>query len=129
MSRVIHFEIQATRPQALIEFYAGLFGWSFNKWGGPAEYWLIETGPADKPGINGGLLPRRGPPPAGMQAVNCFVCSVEITSLDESLRRSTSLGGTIAVPRMPIKGIGWLAYVMDPDGNIFGLMQHDEKAA
>jgi predicted enzyme related to lactoylglutathione lyase len=61
MSRVVHFEIQASQPQVLVEFYSQLFGWSFNKWGGPAEYWLIETGPSDKPGINGGLLPRRGP--------------------------------------------------------------------
>jgi predicted enzyme related to lactoylglutathione lyase len=43
--------------------------------------------------------------------------------------RSTSLGGTVAVPKMPIQGVGWLAYAKDPDGNIFGLMQPDEKAA
>jgi uncharacterized protein len=64
-----------------------------------------------------------------MQPVNCFICTVEVTSLDESLRRSTSLGGTVAVPKMPIQGVGWLAYAKDPDGNIFGLMQPDEKAA
>jgi uncharacterized protein len=34
MSRVVHFEIQASQPQTLIGFYSGLFGWSFTKWGG-----------------------------------------------------------------------------------------------
>jgi len=29
---------------------------------------------------------------------------------------------------MPIKGVGWLAYCADPEGNIFGMMQ-DDKAA
>jgi hypothetical protein len=31
----------------------------------PADYWLIETGRSDQPGINGGLLPRRSPTPQG----------------------------------------------------------------
>jgi len=30
---------------------------------------------------------------------------------------------------MAIPGYGWLAYFMDPEGNIFGIMQRDEKAA
>jgi predicted enzyme related to lactoylglutathione lyase len=29
---------------------------------------------------------------------------------------------------MPIPGVGWLAYVKDPDGNILGLMQTDPGA-
>jgi hypothetical protein len=61
MSRVVHFEIQASQPQTLIDFSSGLFGWSFTKWEGPARHWLIETGPSDTPGINGGLLPQPGP--------------------------------------------------------------------
>ena len=51
VSCVVHFEIQASQPQPLMDFYSGLFGWSFAKWEGPAEYWLIETGPSDTPGI------------------------------------------------------------------------------
>ena len=58
MSRAVHFEIHASDPQALIGFYGELFGWTFNKWDG-GEYWVVHTGPDDKPGINGGLLPRR----------------------------------------------------------------------
>jgi predicted enzyme related to lactoylglutathione lyase len=45
------------------------------------------------------------------------------------LQRSVSLGGTLALPKMPIPGVGWLAYVKDPDGNIFGLTQPDTTAA
>src|ERR1044071_9217983 len=104
MSRVMHFEIHASNPQALIDFYSGLFGWKFNKWEGPTDYWLIETGPADQPGINGGLLPRRGGrPPAAMQPVSSFICTVVIDSLDESLQRSASLGGMLLVPKMAIQ--------------------------
>ncbi len=128
MSRVVHFEIHATEPQKLIDFYSALFDWKFQQWG-PVEYWLIETGPTDKPGINGGLLPRRGTAAADMQPVNAFVCTVEVPALDESFAKALAQGGVTAVPKMAIPGVGWLAYVKDPDGNIFGMMQPDPNAA
>jgi predicted enzyme related to lactoylglutathione lyase len=126
----VHFEIQASHPQPLVNLYAGLFGWSFTKWEGPAVYWLIKTGPSDQPGINGGLLPRRGPAPlAEMPPVNAFVCTVEIPSLENALSQSIALRGTIVLPKMPIPGVGWLVYVKDPDGNMVGLLQPDRQAA
>jgi predicted enzyme related to lactoylglutathione lyase len=130
MSRPMHFEIQASNPQALIDFYSALFGWSFNKWEG-GDYWLIHTGPDDQPGINGGLLPRRGPPPENMAAVNAFVITVDVDKLDAKLAKVDSIGGggVVCVPKMAVPGIGWLAYVKDPDGNIFGMMQADTNAA
>lgn len=127
MSRAVHFEIQASDPQVLIDFYSGLFGWSFNKWEG-GEYWMVHTGPDEQPGINGGLLPRRGPAPADMAAVNAFVITVDVEDIDASIAKAES-GGVVCVPKMAVPGIGWLAYVKDPDGNIFGMMQADIDAA
>lgn len=130
MSRAVHFEIQASNPQTLIDYYTGLFGWSFNKWEG-GEYWLIHTGPEEKPGINGGLLPRRGPAPEAMAAVNAFVITVDVADIDVALDKAAAAGsgGAIVVPKMPVPGIGWLGYAKDPDGNIFGMMQEDPEAA
>jgi predicted enzyme related to lactoylglutathione lyase len=128
LPRVTHFEIQASEPQTLITFYQSLFAWKFQQWGTNA-YWLIETGPGERPGINGGLLPRRGSAPAEGQPVNCFVCTVEVPSVDESLDRSSALGGSVAVAKMAIPGVGWLAYIKDPDGNIVGMTQPDTSAA
>ena len=128
MSRAVHFEIHASNPQALIDFYAGLFGWSFNKWEG-GDYWMIHTGPDDQPGINGGLMPRRGPVPESMAAVNAFVITVDVDAVDAVVAAAHLAGGTTALPKMPVPGIGWLAYLKDPDGNIFGIMQADTEAA
>ena len=128
MSRVVHFEIHASSPQPLIEFYSALFGWKFSQWGG-MDYWMIETGSDDTPGINGGLLPRRGPAPADMQPVSSYVCTVHVESVDDTLAKASTLGATTAHPKMPIPTIGWLAYLKDPDGNIFGIMQPDPSAA
>ena len=68
MSRAVHFEIHASDPQAAITFYGGLFGWTFNKWEG-GDYWMIHTGPDEQPGINGGLMPRRGDLPAPLPMI------------------------------------------------------------
>ena len=127
MSRVIHFEIHATEPDSLIAFYQGLFGWTFTRWG-DAPYWLIGTGPRDQPGIDGGLMARMGGPPADGAAVNAYVCTVDVADVDDVVARATTAGGAVALPKMAVPGVGWLAYVKDPDGNLLGLMQSDPAA-
>jgi predicted enzyme related to lactoylglutathione lyase len=126
MPRVIHFEIQADNPDRAIKFYREVLGWEFTKWDGPMPYWLIKTGPDSQPGINGGLLPRRGM--IDGHAVIAYVCTVDTTSVDQYAAKAQASGGTLVVPKMPIPGIGWLAYCKDTEGNIFGLMQPDPKA-
>ncbi len=61
--------------------------------------------------------------------LNAFVCTVEVDDLEVALARSAEFGGEVALPRMPVTGLGWLAYVKDPDGNTLGLLQPDPSAA
>ncbi|TFW32433.1 VOC family protein [Massilia horti] len=130
MSRPVHFEIHASDPQALMDFYGELFGWAFNKWSG-GEYWMISTGPDDRPGINGGLLPRHAPRPPENVTPNAFVITVDVEDLDAALDKAHAISdrAAVCVPRMAVAGIGWLAYMRDPDGNVFGMMQPDPNAA
>ena len=126
MPRVVHFEIHAGDPARAINFYEKIFGWTFQKWEGPMEYWLVNTGPAEQPGINGGLMPRRGE--LDGQAVIAYVCTVDVAAIDESLATVVANGGTVVVPKMPLPGMGWLVYCKDTAGNIFGMMQNDPEA-
>ncbi|MDH3498305.1 MAG: VOC family protein [Gemmatimonadota bacterium] len=128
MSRVVHFEIHATDPARAVRFYTQLLGWEFHEWTGGEEYWLITTGPDDQPGINGGLLRRRGPAPADGQPVNAHVCTVDVASVDDVVARVSGAGGAVAVAKMPIPGVGWLAYLKDTEGNLVGVMQADPAA-
>jgi hypothetical protein len=128
MPRVIHFEIHATNPLVLIPFYESLFGWTFTRFIPELEYWTITTGPDDQPGINGGLVKRQGPAPLEMQSVSGSVCTVQVDSVDSILAKNEELGGSVALPKMPIPGIGWLAYIKDLDGNILGIMNPDTSA-
>lgn len=122
MPRPVHFEIPAADPDAVMNFYSKIFGWQFTKWDGPAEYWIVTTGDPKEPGINGGLLRRRDP------AQPC-VNTVNVTSLDETVKNVETSCGRCVVPKMPIPGVGWLAYCKDPDGNMFGVMEPDPSAS
>jgi len=126
MPRVVHFEIHAADPDRAVNFYKTLFGWTFQKWEGPMDYWLITTGPNEQPGINGGLVRRQGE--IDGQAVIAYVCTVDVENLDASVQTAVDNGGQIALPKMPIPGMGWLAYCKDTEGNIFGMMQGDPNA-
>lgn len=126
MNRVIHFEIHAENPLRASNFYTRLFGWKFDQWGNQ-DYWLVTTGPNDQPGINGGLIKRRGI--IDGQAMLAYVCTVDVVNVDDSVRVAAELGGVNVVPKMPIAGVGWLAYCKDTEGNVFGMMQEDKSAA
>jgi len=121
MPRVIHFEVPADNPDRAVKFYSKIFGWTFQKWAGPQDYWLISTGESG-PGINGGMLRRSQP---GASTVN----TVDVKSVDDMVGEIVKAGGSVIAPKMPIPGIGYLAYCQDPEGNTFGLMQADPAAA
>src|SRR5262249_2717902 len=72
------------------------------------------------------LIARMGP--IDGQAVIAYVCTVDVADLDQTLQAVTANGGSIALPRMPIPGVGWLAYAKDTEGNIFGVMQPEMTA-
>ena len=121
MPRPTHFEIPAGNPGQVMSFYGSVFGWTFQKWDGPMPYWLVTTGPDTEPGINGGILAKRDPQ---QPCVN----TVTVADVDASIASVTAHGGRIAVPKMAVPGVGWLAYGMDPEGNMFGMMQMNPEA-
>ena len=91
------------------------------------NYRMVDTGHDTAgtayPGINGGLTPRHGVPPAEGQPVNAYVCTIGVDDIDAYIGKVKAAGGTVALEKMQIPGVGWLAYMKDPEGNIFGMMQ------
>jgi uncharacterized protein len=127
MPRVIHFEIHADEPERAIRFYHSVFGWDFTPIKTmPVDYWIIKTGEPQQPGIDGGLL-RRSKAVDGT-AITAFVCTVAVSDLDQYLMKVVTSGGQRTVNRMAIRGIGWLAYCKDTEGNLFGMLQADAAA-
>lgn len=126
MSRIVHFEIHADDPERAIHFYSASFGWTFNKWEGPFDYWLITTGPREEMGIDGGMLKRTTS--IDGQAVIAYVGIIGVEDLDATIHAVEEHGGAIVQPKDVVPGVGWLAYFKDTEGNLFGAMQPDMKA-
>ncbi|MEU4672539.1 VOC family protein [Amycolatopsis sp. NPDC023774] len=125
MPRPVHFEIHAGDPQRAVAFYTAVFGWKIEQWG-EVPYWIVSTG--DGEGIDGGLLPRRGTAPAEDAPVSGFVNTIEVADVDATIDAVAKAGGTMALAKDPVPGVGWLAYCKDTEGNIFGVLQPDENA-
>jgi len=51
-----------------------------------------------------------------------------VASVADAVAKATAAGAQIALPKMAIPGIGWQAYIRDPDENIVGLHQQDPNA-
>lgn len=120
LPRVSHFELPADDPARCIRFYERAFGWRFEKWEGPMDYWMIKTG--DGPGIDGGLGRRHKPgePPANV---------IDVPSLADATTAILTAGGTEVVPKMGIPGVGWVTYFADTEQNVFGVIQFDAAAS
>lgn len=119
---IVHFEIPANNVKKLRKFYAELFGWKIEKSLGPMDYWQIETVPVDekmmplRPGVNGGLYKKERPE-------NKPVNYISVESIEKYIEKVKALGGKIVQQKQEVPGVGWIAVVLDPEGNQIAMLQ------
>jgi hypothetical protein len=124
MNSIAYFEIQATQPETVIDFYHDVLGWQFTLAPEiPIPYWRIETGE-----INGGLLQRPASTPPPECGTNAYVCSIMVADIETVTAAILSKEGRVAMPKFAVPGVCWHAYFLDPDGNTFGVFQPDPLA-
>lgn len=120
MPRVMYFNMPADDMARARKFYSEVFGWTFERWDGPMEYYLIKTGEDGQFGINGGLA-KRGD--LNLSTVNL----IDVPSLDEFAKKIERGGGTV-IRGMHIEGVGQFAHCTDSEGNRFDIIQPDKKS-
>jgi uncharacterized protein len=124
MNHIVFFEIQSSRPERDIAFYQSVFDWTFERQPGlPIEYYMITT-----EGIDGALLQRPTKTPPAKFGTNAYACVVEINDFEASAKKILDNGGRIALAKFAIPGYAWQGYFIDPDNNVFGIRQLDQKA-
>ena len=123
MPRVIHFELSADDPERAVKFYDEVFGWKPERWDGPQSYWLLTTGAAGQPGIDGGIM-KRSDNPLPTSVTN----TIDVPSVDDYAQKIAEHGGKVVIPKGTVPGIGYIAYCEDTEGNVFGIMQFDSSA-
>jgi uncharacterized protein len=120
MPRPIHFEIAADDTARAVAFYTKVFGWKTRSWDGPFEYFLVSTGDAGEPGIDGGITKRN----EKEQTTN----TIGVDSVEAYAKKIEGAGGKITMPKSAVPGVGWLAMALDTEGNTFGIIQLDPAA-
>ena len=114
---VVHFEIGCKDLGAARAFYGDLFGWQTAD-GGPNSAMLTNLGAyAEKKteGI-GGHFTSLGHEPH--QYVTVYA---QVADIDAMLEKAEKLGGKTVVPKQEVPGMGWFAWLADPEGNVVGL--------
>lgn len=103
-------------------FYENVFGWQFEPWG-PPDFYLIQTGPDDKPGVQG--LMHRRMAPRGNDGPNCFECTISVDDVDDIAKKVRANGGKITMEKSPIPTVGEVIYFEDTEGNRVGAMRYE----
>jgi predicted enzyme related to lactoylglutathione lyase len=115
-----HFAINADDVDRARRFYEKAFGWKFNAWG-PPQFFMIEGA-----GTLASLQGRRELV-AGATTVG-FECTIAVDSIEATEKAILAAGGSIAMARSVIVGVGTLMFFRDTEGNVFGAMQYDSRA-
>jgi predicted enzyme related to lactoylglutathione lyase len=109
---ISHIEIPSTNLDRSKDFFNKLFGWDFKPFGN--GYLLYNN--------HKGIM-------AGLRKVDHVVKGdntvfhINVDSIDEILKKSIELGGSIKRAKTIIPAMGWYALFFDPDGNTIGLYQ------
>lgn len=117
------FAIHADDVARCRRFYEAVFGWTFEPWG-PPDFYLIHTGDAENPGVQG-LLHKRMEP-RGQGGPNCFECSIGVDDIDAATRRINAAGARILMEKAAIPTVGVLTKFEDTEGNVLGAIQYEK---
>jgi predicted enzyme related to lactoylglutathione lyase len=121
MPNVIHFEICVDDLEAAAGFYKKVFDWKIEKVEDGSDYHLISTGAEEDFAITGGLTRR-------LEEWDSTVNIIEVPSVDRFAKRIAAAGGRILAPKISIRGVGYVQYCQDLEGNSFGIMEYDDSA-
>jgi uncharacterized protein len=125
MDKVVHFEIPVDDRARAKEFYGSAFDWDLidSDMGGGIVYTSVRTVATDdkqmpkEPGaINGGIMNRTSDTPSP-------VITIQVDSIDDSLKKVEAGGGKTVQPRTEIPNMGAFAYFKDSEGNTMGLWE------
>jgi predicted enzyme related to lactoylglutathione lyase len=118
-----HIEIMAEKTERAVKFYARVFDWNLKQDEDAAvDYWLASAKEND-PTVSIGITEREF-------AQDTTVVTYQVSSIDGFAQRIVDAGGTVYGDEPTIiPGVGYMRYCEDTEGNSFGIVQYDDKAA
>ncbi len=110
MTRFVHVEITADRPDRVARFYAEVLGWATEESPFVPGYHLLDPGEGP-----GGAVASRA------QVRQPTVAWVEVPDVDAVWDAVVAAGGSVVNEVQELPGVGRLCYVADPEGTWLGL--------
>lgn len=110
---ITHIDIPVSDLDAASSFYSALFGWQIDTMPGFEDYPMWR---APNQISGGGLAPRD-------DEFTVPRSYVEVDSIEDTLAKATSLGGTVVKEKQAISETSWWAVFADRDGNHIGLYE------
>lgn len=121
----VYFDLTVKDISAARRFFERVLGWRFERFPLPYEYYRIQGGPAEQPGIDGGMGAVADAPICGAHPMVNLTMPVQ--DLDQALTEVLAAGGTVVEAKTSIPGIGWYATCAEPGGLKFGLVEASPK--
>ena len=119
---IVHFELPVNDPVAAQDFYTKLFDWEIKKVPmGDMDYYTVMIGPDDSGVLNGGMSERKD---SKQGPVNY----IQVDDIEAKMKEIEAAGGTITMPKTPVKGMGYFCHFDDTQNNTLGLWQDDKSA-
>jgi predicted enzyme related to lactoylglutathione lyase len=118
---IVWHELVTSDPEASANFYSSVFGFK-------AEEQEMGDLKANVFKQNGEMFANVLPKPSP-EAPDAWVFYVEVKNAQETADLAAKSGGAVIVPEMPIPPIGTIAWLADPTGAVFGILQPAEPAA
>ncbi|MDE0206043.1 MAG: VOC family protein [Candidatus Tectomicrobia bacterium] len=115
-------ELYTRDTQAASSFYGGLFGWTSSTVPSPAggEYTLFQLDGQEAAGMMG-MHEEWGPMPPH------WAVYFDVADLDDARTRAGGLGGGEVMPPMQVEGVGRFAFLQDPQGGVFAVIQPEQR--
>jgi len=114
-STITWFEIPATDFARAIRFYETIFCRSLVH---DASWPHLAIFPYGRPGISGAIAQHDNLKPSGEGVVIYLNCDGRF---DAVLNRVEEAGGSIVEPKAYLRNVGWVAQILDSEGNRIGL--------
>jgi hypothetical protein len=124
-NNVAHFHFDADDLPRARRFYETVFGWRFRPWG-PPDYFLIETGDEERPGIHGSMA-KRAQPLSGREPAG-FDITISVADLDAVAKAIEANGGAITMLKSVIHTVGEHLQFRDTEGNVASAMHYFDES-
>ncbi|HXX46358.1 MAG TPA: VOC family protein [Candidatus Acidoferrales bacterium] len=126
-NRLSHFAIHADDLERARKFYGGVFGWTFQGFGGPmTDFCQIKDSAGHPLAPLGAMQSRKFN--VAPQPVIGLECSFAVDDVDAIARAVEANGGEIVMKKAAIPGVAWIMKFLDTEGNLVCAVQYDPNA-